>query len=109
MLILTLQLNLILQHSTDIRCVIFVTCTFLDSCLYEYQIHLFRIDLVLTCQELLESQSIKKLFDILHIYHWHAIQKSETLYPNGLETLLPKWYKGGKNEWELVSSSKDKN
>ena len=65
LLILTFQLNLILQHSTDICCVIFVTCTFLDSCLYEYQIHpLFQIDLVLTCQEPLESQPIKKLFDI---------------------------------------------
>ena len=30
------------------------------------------------------------------------------LYPNAPETFLPKWCKGGKNEWELVSSSEDK-
>jgi len=62
----------------------------------------------LTCQELLESQPIKKLFDVLHIYHWHAIQMSATLYPNVPETLLPKWCKGGKNDWELVSPSEGK-
>ena len=80
-LVLTLQLNLILQlvnfniatqsHSATLHW--HLLCNFcymyLDSCLYEYQIYFFRIDLVLTCQELLESQPIKKLFDVLHIYH----------------------------------------
>ena len=54
---------------------------------------LFQIDLVLTCEELLESQPIKKLFDKLHIYHWYAVQESKNIYPNAPETLLPKWCK----------------
>ena len=80
-----------------------------DSCPYGYQVQLFfQIDLVLTCEELLESPAIKKLFDILHIHRWYAIKKSAVLYPNAPETLLPKWYKGGKYDWELVSPSEGK-
>ena len=72
--------------------------------LFDYQIQpLFQIDLVLTCEELLESQPIKKLFDTLHIHRWYAVQKSTTLYPNAPETLLPKWCKGGKHDQDLVS------
>ena len=74
--------------------------------LFDYQIHLlFQIDLVLTCEELLESQPFKKLFDILHIHRWYAIKKSATLYPNAPETLLPKWCRGGNHDQDLTSPS----
>ena len=72
--------------------------------LYDYQF-LFQIDLVLTCEELLKSQPIKKLFHILHIHHWYAVKKSAMLYPNAPETLLPKWCRGGKQDQDLVSPS----
>ena len=49
----------------------------------------------MTCEELLESWPIKKLFDKLHIYHWYTIKESRKLYPNAPETLLPKWCKRG--------------
>ena len=82
---------------------------FIDPCLYEYHIQLlFQIDLVLTCEELLESRSIKKLFNILHIHRWYAIQKSEKMYPNAPETWLPKWFKGGKNDQKLVEDPGNK-
>ena len=59
---------------------------------------LFQIDLVLTCEELLESWPVKKLFGCLHIHRWYAIQESGELYPNTPETLLPQWCKGGSDE-----------
>ena len=65
----------------------------------------FQIDLVLTCEELLKSQPIKKLLDILHIHHWYAAKKSAMLYPNAPETLLPKWCRGGNRDQDLVSPS----
>ena len=80
-----------------------------DSCFYEYEVELlFQIDLVLTCEELLESWPIKKLFDTLHIHHWYATKKSATLYPNAPETLLPKWCKGSKHDRELARPSEGK-
>ena len=74
--------------------------------LFDCQIYLlFQIDLVLTCEELLESKPFKKLFDILHIHRWYAIKKSATLYPNAPETLLPKWCRGGNHDQDLISPS----
>ena len=49
-----------------------------------------QIDLVLTCEELLKSWPVKKLFGRLHIHHWYTIQKSRTISPNVPETLLPR-------------------
>ena len=63
---------------------------------------LFQIDLVLTCEELLESWPVKKLFSCLHIRRWYPIQESGALYPNTPETLLPKWCKGGRDDEDLV-------
>ena len=63
---------------------------------------LFQIDLVLTCEELLESWPVKKLFSCLHIHRWYAIQESGALYPNTPETSLPKWCKGGRDDKDLV-------
>ena len=83
---------------------------FIDSCIYEFPIQLFfQIDLILTCEEVLESRPIKKLFDILHIHRWNAIPKSEVLYPNAPETLLPVWCKGGKSdeEWTTYQNKSD--
>ena len=65
---------------------------------------LFQIDLVLTCEELLESRPVKKLFSFLHIHHWYAIQKSRKLYPNIPETLLPQWCKRGGDDEDLANS-----
>ena len=77
--------------------------------LFECQIQpLFQIDLVLTCEELLESWPVKKLFGCLHIHRWYAIQESRELYPNAPETSLPQWCKRGKQDWELVWHSKGK-
>ena len=73
-----------------------VIYAFNGSCLFECQIQpLFQIDLVLTCEELLESWPVKKLFGCLHIHRWYAIQKPRELYPNAPETLLPQWCKRG--------------
>ena len=63
---------------------------------------LFQIDLVLTCEELLESWPVRKLFGCLHIHHWYAIQESRELYSNAPETLLPQWCKGD-GDYTLVN------
>lgn len=61
-----------------------------------------QIDLVLTCEELLKSWPVRKLFGCLHIHHWYAIQELRQLYPNAPETLLPQWCKGG-GDYTLVN------
>ena len=46
-----------------------------------------QIDLVLTIEELLE---------FMHLRHRFVIKRSEDLYPNAVETLLPNWLRGSK-------------
>ena len=47
-----------------------------------------QIDLILTIEELLEFMHLRQRF---------VVKKSEDLYPNAVETLLPSWLKGSKN------------
>ena len=55
-----------------------------------------QIDLVLTIEEMLE---------FMHLRHRFVIKESEELYPNAVETLLPNWLKGSKDnvEWALMA------
>ena len=58
-----------------------------------------QIDLVLSIEELLE---------FMHLRHRFVIKKSEDLYPNAVETLLPNWLKGSKTNYYLAEMAEDK-
>ena len=57
-----------------------------------------QIDLVLTIEELLE---------FMHLRHWFVIETSEELYPNAVETLLPNFLKGSKDNYDLAKMAED--
>ena len=58
-----------------------------------------QIDLVLTIEEMLE---------FMHLRHRFVIKESEELYPNAVETLLPNWLKGSKDNKDWAEMPEDK-
>ena len=57
-----------------------------------------QIDLILTIEELLEY---------MHLRHRFVIKTSEELYPNAVETLLPSWLKGSKDNYSWSEMAED--
>ena len=57
-----------------------------------------QIDLVLSIEEMLE---------FMHLRHRFVIKESEALYPNAVESLLPKWFKGSKDNWDLAEMAEN--
>ena len=57
-----------------------------------------QINLVLTIEELLE---------FMHLRHRFVIKTSEELYPNAVETLLPNFLKGSKDNEDLAEMAED--
>ena len=43
----------------------------------------------------------------MHLRHRFVIKKSESLYPNAVETLLPNWFKGSKANKDLAKMAED--